>query len=297
MSTDFAAIVPPQWAALVRPYLARAAEFQDKQPVIAYYLKTHAAFVCMKNRSSANAGKEGTQFLMKLLQELESEKQKLGAELDKSDGRTVLTRMALMLFTRGDDMERAGEVNATVVKLFYTSSVLFEATSQYLDGVMDPLAQEKCKYAKYVATKMKRCLDTGAKYTSHNPLESCEDDGGAEAAQVSNPGSSAAVAQLNMNAPPPQHQQTWAPPQQPQPAPLPPYTSPPVAPPPPAVAPSVSYQSTVPSTFVKAAAGPSMDAMIDAQKFCKQAVSALQFYDHENAKKQLQHALALLNGT
>jgi hypothetical protein len=39
---------------------------------------------------------------------------------------------------------------------------------------------------------------------------------------------------------------------------------------------------------------PEMDAMIDAQKFCKQAVSALQFYDHENAKKQIYLALALL---
>lgn len=40
--------------------------------------------------------------------------------------------------------------------------------------------------------------------------------------------------------------------------------------------------------------GPSVEAMIDAQKFARQAVSALQFYDHENAIKQLHEALHTL---
>ena len=40
--------------------------------------------------------------------------------------------------------------------------------------------------------------------------------------------------------------------------------------------------------------GPSVEAMIDAQKFARQAVSALQFYDHENAITQLHAALHAL---
>lgn len=40
--------------------------------------------------------------------------------------------------------------------------------------------------------------------------------------------------------------------------------------------------------------GPSVQAMIDAQKFARQAVSALQFYDHENAIRQLHDALHAL---
>jgi vacuolar protein sorting-associated protein VTA1 len=310
MPTDFVAIVPPAWTALIRSFLVRATEFQPKQPLVAYFLKTHVAFVCLKNRTSG--GKEGTSFIMTLLKELEQDKAALGSELEKNDGRTILTRMALMLFNKADDNERSGIANDTVVKMFYTSSILFEATGQYMDsGKLDPIAEEKSKYAKYVATRMNKALTSGKPYQSHNPVD---EHFAAEAepfspptptptpAPFSQPSSSSSTSASNPQqppqAPPTQHQVT--------PPLFPPAEAAPAfgygPPPPPTPPPHNPQHQVLPNTppsqpqhFAQPAAGaPSLDAMIDAQKFCKNAVAALQFYDHANARKQLEAALRLL---
>jgi len=306
IQTDFASIVPPAWASQARPFLARAAEFGSKQPLVAYYLYTHVAFLCIKNRASSNAGKEGTQFLMKLLGELENEKVALHSELEKSDGRTVLTRTALSLFALADDKERAGEASLAIVKLFFTASLLFEATAQYLEGSLDPIASEKSKYAKFVASKMKRSLESGTPYVSHNPVDVSE--------AADNTNTIPATSQVVTNVPPPQPSSAQPAISAPQFPPATQPTHPAMSQPQPVAVfqPPVSFHAApatapvqpsptqpvalMPSVVASTGgAGPSMDAMIDAQRYCKQAVSALQFYDHENAKRQLLQALALLS--
>ncbi|CUG05755.1 Hypothetical protein, putative [Bodo saltans] len=297
MPTDFVAIVPPVWTSLIRSFLVRATEFQSKQPLVAYFLKTHVAFVCLRNRAAG--GKEGTTFIMTLLKELEQDKAALGNELDKNDGRTVLTRMALMLFNKADDSERSGSANEATARMFYTASVLFEATGQYMDaGKLDPIAEEKSKYAKYVATRINKALTSGKPYQSHNPQDELlageSEPWTPSSATVAAPQhTQPSVAQTATVQPP---QATTSVSQQPvpstqthkDPAPLPPRQAPQQHPP------QVQHTTQPHQQQQPGVGGPSLDAMIDAQKLCKNAVAALQFYDHENARKQLEAALRLL---
>lgn len=361
---------------MVRPFLQRSREFEDKEPLVSYFLRTHVAFLCMKQRKKED--KAGTAFLMSLLEALEADKARLAGQLDGVDGRTTLTRFALMLFARADDAERTGNASMTLVRIFYTSAVLFEATEQFTeDGAMDSIAAQKCKYAKYIATRMKKALDGGETYVSPNKIEQVE--GGPEAADIgsnanfttapascftrptSNPASAVKpTGGGGQDAVPMPPLQT--PPQPPQanpyayntnnssaPAALPPIRQ---DPPPPAYTydsnssssstptPSLNKRNSVASADARvekkpaamppapqrpgmgstsslspvhpapnpmanqyAAAPlppsgfkPTVDQMIDAQKFASRAVSALQFYDYENARQQLAAAMRILNG-
>lgn len=344
MSNQLLAQVPAHWAAAVRPYLQRADEFQPREPVVSYFLRTQAAFVCMQKRTKED--KEGMAFLMKLLEALEVDKKALGSQLEGVDGRTVLTKYALMLFARADDEERTGKSNMTIVRLFYSAAVLLEATTQFTDdGKMDNIAAEKCKYAKYIATRMKKALDAGVPYESPNQIEPPAEagtDGQPAPAFTTAPPASFMPSQP---IPPPQQPQTLpyitganpSPPplQQQQQQQMPPPAFPPPVddigaqgppptysqvpgqrkssvqqppqlptpkhqPPPPAAQPARPQNTQPMPTYTPPAnasgPAPSVDAMIDAQKCARKAVSALQFYDHQTARKELISALNLLDG-
>lgn len=301
----------PASQARIKPFLTRALEFQAKQPVVAYFLKTYAAHLGVKNRNASD--KEATKFVMSLLSHLEMDKQK--SQVDQSDGRTALTRMALMLFSRADDLERSGVANESVVKMFFASSQLFEATKQFVDE-LDPIAAEKYKYARYVAGRMKKALDSGEPYVSHNPQEAAgasdpTDTGGeipphqaTEPMQQQLPPSPPPPAQFQPQVQPqvrpqpqpqpqPQQPQRFAP--QPEPSRPPPPQEPPHVP---RAAPAPATQPTMwqPQYAAGSGAAPSMDVVLQAQKYAKQAVAALQFMDHANAILQLRKALEILEG-
>lgn len=355
--------VPEPWAPMVRPFLQRAHEFEDKEPLVAYYLRTHVAFMCMRHRKKED--KPGTAFLMTLLDALEADKKKLGDQLQGVDGRTVLTKFALMLFARADDAERTGNASMPIVRIFYTAAVLFEATAQFTDdGNMDAIAAQKSKYAKYIATRMKKALDSNEAYVSPNKLEAVEDGSGgagggpksgdagapppvnfttAPASCFTRPttnsnGGSQPSSGNNRPAPLPPTQPAAVPPPSAYNNSAPAYVPPPSmpkldSPPPPAYTYDADAQGSKPAPSMKSIYGqsqmqqqrlstshtpsapvpaavapppapmptpssgfrPSVDEMIDAQKFASQAVSALQFYDYENARKQLAAALRVLN--
>ncbi|KAK7198378.1 Vta1 like [Novymonas esmeraldas] len=366
-SAALLAKVPEAWVPLVRPTLQRAHEFEEREPLVAYYLRTHVGFLCMRHRKKED--KAGTAFLMTLLDALEADKGRLAAQLQGVEGRTVLTKFALMLFARADDAERTGTASMATVRTFYTAAVLFEATAQFTsDGAMDSIATQKSRYAKYIAARMKKALDAQEPYVSPNKLEAVE-DGGASGGQdiafntvpascfgrptVQSSTSSdrpAAPTQTHPAAPayvpppsmpkldsppppaytydapdvrpstytPPQpastkltYAQTPTPPQQQQqqrlstshhgPAtPSSAFTAAPAASTPqPRNVPALPPSSTSTSSSNGGGSSvfkPSVDQMIDAQKNASQAVSALQFYDYETAKRQLAAALRILNG-
>ncbi|ORC85061.1 uncharacterized protein TM35_000381360 [Trypanosoma theileri] len=358
-SASLAEGIPAAWVSTLRPFLQRADEFDSRVPVVAYFLRTHAAFLAMQlhkqQKSTAAAGSNSNsnsnsdlhinnnnnntagckQYLLRLLNALEQQKQQLAEALTGVDGRTILTRYALMLFAQADDAERSGAgASLRLIQLFFTASILFDATAQFTpDGCVDSVAAEKRNYARYIAIRMKKALDTGTPYVSPNKNEhTFEEEEGEEGGNLHN--------EEDPSPPPPpppyhynnnnnnnnnnkeaggyktqpfQHHQYQS--------------SPVVSPPPPPVVttttpPPPSYSSLPPSSSthtpqnnwkantnttvnsnsnsnksgIGSGSAPSIEAMITAQKYCKQAVSALQFYDHASARQQLLSALDALDG-
>ncbi|RNF17253.1 uncharacterized protein Tco025E_04931 [Trypanosoma conorhini] len=290
MSSSLTESVPEHWVATLRPYLQRADEFEKLQPVVAYFLRTHVANLALRQRRKEDHA--GTQFLRQLLQALEGDKQRLGPAVAEADGRTVLTKTALALFARADDAERGGApADMGLVRLFFTASILLDATGQFAEnGELDPIAAKRRDYARYIAVRMKRALESGTPYESPNAAAAASSEGGGEAA--SDDAGDAKEARQQ------QQQQPLFPAAELRPPPPEPFApNPTPSPPPPPYEP---FRPPAPPASVTApggssgGGGPSMDAMINAQKCAKQAVSALQFYDHATARKQLISALNFL---
>eukprot|EP00796_Vickermania_ingenoplastis_P008458 gene8458-5934_t len=275
--------IPAAWVPHIRPFLQRAEEFQQKDPVVSYFLRTHAVHVGAKRRSKDD--QEGVHFLNTLLDELGREKAALGARLQGVDGRTALTKTALALFRRADEEEQAGQCNLSLVRLFFTAAVLFEATAQFTkDGSMDPIAAERCRYAKYTASRMKKAIDSGALYTRADHPEGGSPSRPTPPDQMAGAGEGEGRRQTDVprqkkssvtinDSRPQMHQ----PPKQ--------------SPPPPQPKPAPASDAPEPEDR---AGRVTMDDIFAAQKHAKQAVSALQFLDHKQAVAELRAALALL---
>lgn len=297
MSAPLSEEMPKEWAATLRPFLQRAVEFEKVQPVVAYFLRTHVAFLAAQlHRKTRDPA--AVSYLSSFITALETQREGLQAELKGVDGRTALTKAALALFGRADDAERAGRATLDVVRLFFTSSLLFEATGQFAtDGALDPIAQERRDYARFIAVRMKRAIESGEAYTSPNAGETSA-TGRHRDADDSSPQRQGTFSSL-----PSGRQEQMAtnendgptamctPPPSPPPPPPPAYQQAVFSPTAPAV---VTHNNNRSDAKSSGAAGPSMDAMINAQKFAKQAVSALQFYDYVTARKELLSAYELL---
>ena len=335
-----AAKVPAAWQRALLPFIQRSAEFEQvKQPIVGFYLLQYVAHNGMKLHKSSPNKAETTPFIMALLDVLEAKIALYAAQIAEIDGRTEVSRAALALFSRADDDERRGVVSEAIVKLFYSSSLLFEATKQFMDDdQMDPFAAEKHKYAQVVAARMKKALASGTPYESPSGakerVEGVADvDGGMASpaggmpqppppppseppAPVNNYSYTPPAAVPPVPSPsasgsngyaytPPAPAPAAAPspaaggynytPPAPAPAPVPQQHQ---MPPPPAPKPAAAPQmpSYVPPSAPPGSYNPTPNDMIDAQKYAKLAVSALQFYDHQNARKQLLLALQYLDG-
>ena len=87
----------------IKPYLERATELQDKDPIVAYHCRLYALQEAMRLRASLP--KEDMGFVMGLMDTLEKEKGVLG-ELDSPS--MLVENFAQDLFQRADDADRAG---------------------------------------------------------------------------------------------------------------------------------------------------------------------------------------------
>lgn len=273
--------IPATWVQALRPFLQRANEFQEKDPVVSYFLRTHVAFVAVKMRTKA---KEENDFLNDLLNGLSEDKQKLGDQLIGVDGRTTLTKAALSLFSRADEAERAGQRSLIIVRLFYTAALLFEATAQFTDnGTLDSIANERSRYAKFTATKMKKALEEESQPSVVPPPQVAPHS-------TSLPTSSGSPGKASF---------------------VPPYTPPTSSPvgstipeqgkpkknvSSPAEASLATHSTNVTNkaTNKQSLTDSQYNSLFQAQKYAKQAVSALQFMEPIQAKEELRKALNIL---
>jgi len=291
---------PPQLKACV-PYLQRHEELAKRDPAVAYYCKAYAAQVGIASLKSGD--QEANLFLTTLMDGLEQEKAAV-AHLSQDEGRALVTNCALLIFSNAEEKERRGIGDKITASLFFMASVLMEILKQF--GDLEPAIAEKQTWAKWKAAQIKKCLDQGIPYTP--------DTDQPQATGPPPPPQAPSAAP----APPSFQQQPPYPPPSSQPQ-IPYNYAPPVGynhdpnsaafippsnyPPPPNQPPQ--YYSAPPSnTFSPSAAAngapagfqPPLLTVLEAQKYAKWVVSALQFQDVPTAVTNLQLALDLLQG-
>eukprot|EP01063_Lacrimia_lanifica_P019869 TRINITY_DN27277_c0_g1_i1.p1 TRINITY_DN27277_c0_g1~~TRINITY_DN27277_c0_g1_i1.p1 ORF type:complete len:390 (+),score=137.80 TRINITY_DN27277_c0_g1_i1:56-1171(+) len=170
---DFLATCPTQLNKL-KPFFARAREFEQRNPLVAYLCRQYAAQLGLEALQGCDPETKGalSKFLMGLMDHLEAEK----ADPAKCvpNGKVVLLENAYLIFKRADDRERAGNGDKACIAMFTTASHLMEASKQF--GEWDPDVAQKYKYARYTASQINKAITSGMPYVSPN-VPVADDDG------------------------------------------------------------------------------------------------------------------------
>ncbi|XP_035687596.1 vacuolar protein sorting-associated protein VTA1 homolog isoform X2 [Branchiostoma floridae] len=276
--------LPPLPAAFkpVQHHLKTATDHDKRDPVIAYYCRLYSMQTAMKIDSKSP---DCRGFLIKLMDQLEQMKSQLqGTEAITNEvvGQAHVESYALKMFLFADNQDRAANFNKSVVKSFYTASMLFDVLQ-----VFGELSEDLIKHRKYARWKSAYIHDCLRKGETPMPGPLGGEEGGVEAPPPMGfkdlPPQQPAVNQF----PPPTNQVppgAHAPPTTPAETPSNPVPTQPAP---------VAYDNYLQPT---ASGGVSltMDEMNKASKLCRYAISALQYEDVPEAINNLQKALRLL---
>ena len=153
--------IPPEFKP-AKPFLQRAEEL-DRDPsqeasVTAYCCRQRAMELGISLRDKASDAEAATTFLLSLMDTLESKKEKLG-DLTREEQEQVLCQFAEDVFSKADAEDRAGRASKATAKTFYAASIFFDALSQF--GERGEEVEEKCRYSKFKAADIIKCLKAG----------------------------------------------------------------------------------------------------------------------------------------
>jgi len=282
---------PPSIKA-IQHFLKTASEHETRDPVITYWSRLAAL---QNGMTLDKSSKEALAVLLPLMDWLEStKKSQSGNEtfVNEVVASAHVENHAMKLFLFADKEDREGRFNKNVVKAFYTSGILFDVLSVF--GELTPENSHYKKYAKLKAAYIHNCLKNG-ETPIPGPLDGADSD---DTQEGSTPGAGAGApsdpaqplqppppADINPYTNPTPFQNTGG--QQP-------YTSP-VNPPAPVIPPTQQFQhmNVQPPPSGGGSVKLSVDQVTKAQKYCKYAISSLDYEDMPTAVLNLQKALHL----
>lgn len=294
----------------IRPYLLLAKQHDSKYKVVSYFCLRYAMETAMRlDKRDA----EGKKFLFALMDALESRKKEL-ADNEVFQNEVVCNSHvedhALKIFLYADNEDRAGRFNQNVVKSFYKAGLLMDVLQTF--GELSEQIQAQKKYAKYKAANISACLKRGETPKPGPPGDDEEGNflpsDGASASQgpgippahpnLYPPGQPPTEMYPPANSYPPQQPTNMPPPQHPAPVPRHMNAGTPTN----QTQPGAFAPPTTPEQPPAGAMQPARTNSIQfapedyskATKFCKFAISALQYEDVPTAIKNLEDALRLL---
>ncbi|KAI3652509.1 hypothetical protein MP228_001934 [Amoeboaphelidium protococcarum] len=158
---------PPAQLKQLGPFLQRSQELQSRAPVVSYYCKYYAAKMglAVKDRD-----KDSTQYLVKLLDQLESEKSTLCqneefAQIMTNDDLAYehISDFALKIFYQADAVDRKSALNSpdkpppkSIAPTFLAANIFMQVLSVF--GQTDPSVDEKIKYSKWRAAEISKAV-------------------------------------------------------------------------------------------------------------------------------------------
>ncbi|KZW02553.1 DUF605-domain-containing protein [Exidia glandulosa HHB12029] len=149
--------IPAELKTIV-PYIQRANELKDRDPVMAYWCTYYAAKVGIGLKVRA---KDGRAYLMGLMDSLE----KMKGQLDDSDalgdiaGQAYIENFALRVFDVADGEDRSGKATKATAKKFSAAACFLEVLNVF-DGIEQEF-NDKIRYAKWRAGEISKAVREG----------------------------------------------------------------------------------------------------------------------------------------
>ncbi|KAF9956132.1 hypothetical protein BGZ72_002997 [Mortierella alpina] len=148
----------PEGLKSITPFLQRAAQLQDREPVVSYYSNHYALKLALPKVREAN----NRAFIEELFGVLEKQKKDIGDNEAISDdlvGYAHIENFALKIFKRADDEDRAGQASQKTAKNFVAAANFLELLKVF--GDIDSDVEEKVKYAKWRAADIVKAIRDG----------------------------------------------------------------------------------------------------------------------------------------
>jgi len=271
----------PQKLKAIAHYIKIANEYSNRDPAVYYWSLLYGV---QKGMEIDKSSPECKQFLVQnlgLLEQIKQQNKTNEAITNEVVASAHVEECALKLFVKADTDDRAGRFDKNVVKSFYTAAYLFDVLNCF--GEVDTQILQQQKYAKWKSAYIHNCLRNGQTPVSGPIAGEGDDDGG-----FGDFGTAEGGAPSNL-PPPPVGFNIPVPPSNPA------MTMPPITPASNQIPPAAAASSSSSSVTVGGNENNLQPAdMMKAQKFCKYAISALEYEDVNTAVNNLQQALDLL---
>lgn len=291
---------PPISLKSIQSHMKIAADIERRDPIVAYWIRLYCTESALKiDKDSA----ESKSFLSSIILWLEKFKQTNKDDervTNQTVGQAHVENYVMNIFNMADTLDRNGEANKRTVAMFFMASMLFE-TMIVFGGLTDEI-QQRAKYAKFKAAYIQKCLKSG-QTPKPGPIENIDLD---EPSDISTQkiADNPAPSNPDDNCILPTPSQSKNSPSKPLVLPETPdketgsssaskisggndWGSSPL---------SQTNHSSISSTKFHAINGAPLkvEDMVKSQKFCKFAMSALQYDDITTAVTNLEKALSLL---
>jgi vacuolar protein sorting-associated protein VTA1 len=312
---------PPQLKA-IQSYMKIAQDVDRVDPVVAYWVRLFSTETALKIDRDSPECKAFLSSLIVWLEKFKSAQKDNEAVTNQLVGQAHFENFAMTLFNKADTLDRDGTADKNTVRMFFMAAVLFEAMA-----VFGPLTEEiaqRAKYAKFKAAYIQKCLKAG-QTPKPGPIGGSDLEGTGAIGDVTKDSTNNEQSSKTLDIP---EVPTNTPGEPPKQKPQDPFILTPSSPPssfkptlPPSLPPGSGYsmndstpslgpkpdptknssasdpgKSTIHATKFFATDGSQIEPqdIIQSQKYCKFATSALQYDDIPTAVDNLQKALNLL---
>lgn len=311
---------PPAQLKAIQSYMKIAQDVERVDPIVTYWLRLFSTETALKIDRDSPECKTFLSALILWLEKFKSTHKDNETVTNQTVGQAHFENFAMSLFNKADTADRDGTADKVTVRMFFMAAILFEAMAVF--GTLTEEITQKAKYAKFKAAYIQKCLKTG-QTPKPGPVDGSDLDDKGESLGTSNeqPTKTIDIPEvpsdsdkdvpeqrpgdpfiLNPSSPPSSMKPSMPPS-------LPPgagYSMPEKIPPTPPGSSKVPNDSPAPSkepsrstiseTTFFATNGTLLDPqdIIQSQKYCKFATSALQYDDIATAVDNLQKALKLL---
>ncbi|KAG0245485.1 hypothetical protein BGW41_000112 [Actinomortierella wolfii] len=151
------AIPVPEGLKVITPFLQRANQFADKEPIVSYYSNYYAAKLAIQK-----ANKDNRAFIDNLLSTLEKQRKEIGDnEAISNDlvGYAHIENFALKIFAKADDEDRRGQATQKTAKSYIAAANFLELLKVF--GEIDSDTEEKIKYSKWRTIEIVKAIREG----------------------------------------------------------------------------------------------------------------------------------------
>lgn len=307
---------PPLQLKVIQSYMKVASDIERIDPVVSYWVRLYSTETALSIDRDSPECKSFLSAIILWLENFKKTHKENEAVSNQTVGQAHMENFVVALFTKADTLDREGTANKNTVRMFYMAAVLFEAMAVF--GPLNEEISKRAKYAKFKAAYIQKCLKLG-QVPKPGPVEGSD----LEDASYSQGQTTTSLNDTSDKNSEPQNSNTSAdnskPPSDPfimTPSSGPVY--PPTFPQPTSnpskteassnnntsnagmasssTTSSTSGKSTIEVTKFQATNGAPLNAedLMQGQKYCKFANSALQYDDIPTAVANLEKALKLL---